>query len=108
MQITDRLFSAFNSQYSAETTNYLVYANLQNQADANAWDGFSAFFAKSSKEELEHAEGFRSFIIDCNRTPQLVSISIPPAQGQKPLEWITLALEAERANTKRILDLVTL
>ena len=108
MDISDRLYQAFNIQYSQELTNHDLYEQLQNCSENLAWDGFAKYFAKSAKEELDHANAFRLFLIDRNRCPK---ISVRPAQDfelKEPLEFFGKAYEAEQSNTRNILALYEL
>jgi ferritin len=105
MELIESLYSRFQAQYNQELINSAVYESIANQADALAWNGCAAYLLKAGKEELEHAEGFRGFLEDRNRTPK---ITVHPAQtieGIRPLDWLTLSYEAEQQNTKRLSDL---
>jgi ferritin len=108
MEISEQLYSAFQAQYNVELTNADFYQALSHQAEALTWEGFSKWLAKASGEERDHAQAFRDFLIDRNRTPRQSARPEQKQIGEKPLDWMALSLQAEQENTKRIYALYKL
>jgi ferritin len=105
MNLSDTLFAAFNTQYGRELVNSDAYYQLANVAGAEAWEGMEKFFLKSSGEEREHAHKIRDFLLDRNRTPQILWRPEQNIDAKDPLGWIEMAYGLEQANTKLILAL---
>lgn len=108
MDISQNLAREFQRQYTQERINSAIYEALQNCAENVAWDGFAKFFKDAAKEELDHAEAFRSFLIDRMVLPK---VGAQPAQDldcKEPVEMVAKALESEKINTRLLLALYEL
>ena len=107
MNLSPELLAALNTQYARELSNHLLYLQLAAPLDAgNVFLGSAVFFKKSAAEELGHAQMFYNYINDRNERAEPAIISEPTVLSTDDLaELFEAALQAEVANSERLLDL---
>lgn len=105
MNISDTLYFQVNLQYGQELTNHDIYEQLQSCAENVAYDGFAKYFKDAAKEELEHADAFRSFMIDRNRLPKIPRRPEQVCEFTQAKQMFQFALESEEQNTAKLLSL---
>jgi ferritin len=104
MILSDDLRAALIAQYAAEMGNVGAYDYLDMLADADAYDGSAALFAKSADEERGHARMVKEHLkLYGVRPGQLPPVPpAPPYAFTRLADYYTTALALERANTRRL------
>jgi len=107
MNLSPELLAALNTQYAQELGNHRLYLCLAAPLDAgNVFLGCAKFFNKSATEELDHAKLFYDYIND--RNEQAYSPPLPEhpkVDSTDPAVLFEMALEAEIANSEKLLAL---
>lgn len=102
------VLEALLRQLNQELQNAYLYLSMAAYFDSISLGGFAKFFKAQAKEELEHALRIYDFIVDRGGRVVLYDVPIAKKDWGSVLEAVRDFLEAERANTRRIWELVDL
>ncbi len=109
MQISEKLYKAFQVQVTRELTNAEAYWQLSFVADAQVWPGLSYFFKKSAQEEIGHATKLADFLTDRTRTAKIGTHTTLSAEGEQTFATLVgTALKLEQQNTTALIELYSL
>jgi ferritin len=107
MKLDSVILEALNVQANRERQNVVPYHAMAVRCDFMALRGLGKFFAKSAREEGEHAQKLIDYIIDRNDEPTLTTltaVTLPATPDLSTLgsTFLYEALSLEESNTMRI------
>ena len=108
MKIDPAMTAAINAQIRAEYESALLYQQMSCWLKARNFKGFGNWFAVQTREELDHAQIFINYLLDCGQEIALGTVAGPKTGFENPAEIFKLALAAEEkvtANINALLDL---
>ena len=82
-------------RHADETTAFYQYRAMSNAMKDIGFFKASAYFAKESSDELEHAKKIEDYLTDWNVVPPLAQIDKPEIKFDSPLKCIEKAYELE-------------
>jgi len=105
---TQKVQDAINDQIKLELESAYVYLSMSAYCETLNLNGMAAWLRGQSKEELEHAMKFFTFVHDRGGRVVLQAIAQPPTEFASPVEIFEKALNHERhvsAQIHKIYDL---
>ncbi|MCS7295141.1 MAG: ferritin [Dehalococcoidia bacterium] len=106
MLISERMEKELNEQLGRELAASNQYLNIAGYFDRESLPELSAFFARQSEEEHEHALKFFRYILDAGGHVRVPTIPAPPASFASAEAAVQQALEWELEVTRQIHRLV--
>ncbi len=106
--LSKKLSDLFNYQINQELYSAYLYLHIANYYEEQHLHGFASWFNKQSKEELEHALKFRSYLQQEGVAVTLAPIDANFASFSSHLAPLTLQLEHEKKVTSLIYHLYEL
>lgn len=100
--LTPEIAEAINRQIENEMFGAYVYLSLSIYFDGLALDGFAAWMAKQSGEELDHAAKLIRFLRDHNARATFNQVRKPPQEFAGVIAALEEVLQIEQRNTKQI------
>ena len=92
-EIVDLLLPRLNDEFKA----YYTYRSASNWCKNVGFEKAASYFAKESEDELSHAKGIESFLVDWNVTPDLPKIDKPILEFSGLADVIQKAYDMEYA-----------
>lgn len=93
-------------QFNHERYNAAVYRSLAFGLEVVNWPGAAKWMRAASDEEQAHADKFAEYLIARNVTPVLSVLPSPErVLGDDMVAYFSAALELEKANTEKIVQL---
>lgn len=104
--LSDRLLKALNEQVTLEYDSAFIYRGIEVFFQDMGTTGFTNFFNKQAKEEVEHAEEFTEFILSVGGKVELGGLNSPKTEYGSILEAYEVALKHEKVVTESIKDIL--
>jgi ferritin len=102
------LIDAFNHQVGNEMLASLQYVSIASHLALQNLPELARTFFEQADEERGHAMRFVHFVVDVGGPLRLPAVPAPKSDFGTPEQCVSFALEAEKAVTRQINDLVTL
>ncbi len=106
--ISKDIAKAINTQIAHEQSNSHAYRAVACYFKRLNLHGFTAFFAKQSSEETEHAERLLAHLEERGGTVELQSIPAPKNDWTSPVEAVKAVRDMEKNTSKDIIALYEL
>ena len=104
--LSDRLLKALNEQVTLEYDSAFIYRGIEVFFQDMGTTGFTNFFNKQAKEEVEHAEEFTEFILSVGGKVEIGGLNAPKTEYGSILEAYEVALEHEKLVTESITNIL--
>jgi len=98
----DVLVKEINKQIQEEVYSAYLYLSMSAYAKEQGLDGFANWFMVQFKEEMDHAMGFFTYLLDRNEKVELLEIAKPVKDFGGIEKLFTEALKHEQHVTRRI------
>jgi ferritin len=105
MTMSAELLSAYHDQIALEFSAAYSYLSLASYFEGENLTGFAHWMEAQYREEVEHAEKFRRFLLDRGAPVELRAIAVPAAEVDSPVGAFEHALAGEQTVTAAIHDL---
>jgi ferritin len=106
--IAQSIEDAMNDQLNFELRSAYNYLAMSAYCEAESLPGFAHWLRTQSREEVEHAMKFYTFIVDRGGRVKLQDLGTPAEDFKSLLEIFEQSLDNERAVTRAINELYTL
>lgn len=97
--------TSLNQQIQAEYTAFYLYLSMQAFYHRLNLDGFAAWMAAQSREEVGHAQRLFDYVLDRGGEVELHELAAPQKNWKSPLEAMQAALTHEKRVTAMIDEL---
>ena len=104
--LSEKIQQALNDQLNSEFFSAYTYLSLAAYFEDLELNGFAHWMKIQYHEELMHAEKIYAFVNDRDGRVRLQAVAAPQIEWNSPLEAFKFALEAERALSDRIYEVV--
>lgn len=91
-----------NNQINEELFSSYLYLSMAAYAKEKNLDGFANWFEIQAKEEVDHAMGFYSYLLDAHGSVELQAIAKPENKFSSPAVLFSEAFKHEQHITQRI------
>lgn len=105
MTMSAGLLSAFQEQIALEFSAAYSYLAIASYFEGENLPGFAHWMEVQYREELEHAEKFRRFLLDRGVPVELRAITAPASEFDSPVSAMAQALAGEERVTGAIHEL---
>jgi ferritin len=106
--IAQSIEDAMNDQLNFELRSAYNYLAMSAYCEAESLPGFAHWLRTQSREEVDHAMKFYTFIVDRGGRVKLQDLGTPAEDFKSLLEIFEQSLDNERAVTRAINELYTL
>jgi ferritin len=96
------VLEVLNNQIKEELYSAYLYLSMSSFADNAGYKGFANWLYIQSKEEIDHAMGFYSFVQERNSRVSLEAIKQPPTDFEGPKDLVNKSLAHEKYVTGTI------
>lgn len=93
--LNKKVHKLLNSQINAEIYSAYLYLDFANIFASKGLKGFAHYYNLQAKEELEHAEKMRDYVLSNGEKVSLEAINKPQVKSEDNLEILKQALEHE-------------
>jgi ferritin len=104
--LSDKLLKALNDQVTLEYDSAFIYRGMEVFFQDMGTTGFTNFFNKQAKEEVEHAEEFTEFILSVGGKVEIGGLNSPSTEYGSILEVYEAALKHEKVVTASITEIL--
>lgn len=104
--LSDKLLKALNEQVTLEYDSAFIYRGMEVFFQDMGTKGFTNFFNKQAKEEVEHAEEFTEFILSVGGKVEIGGLNSPSTEYGSILEVYEAALKHEKVVTASITEIL--
>lgn len=104
--LSDKLLKALNEQVTLEYDSAFIYRGMEVFFQDMGTTGFTNFFNKQAKEEVEHAEEFTEFILSVGGKVEIGGLNSPSTEYGSILEVYEAALKHEKVVTASITEIL--
>ncbi len=104
--LSDKLLKALNEQVTLEYDSAFIYRGMEVFFQDMGTKGFTNFFNKQAKEEVEHAEEFTEFILSVGGKVEIGGLNSPATEYSSILEVYEKALAHEKVVTASITEIL--
>lgn len=106
--LSEKLAKAINTQINKELYSSYLYLSMSAEFKLRSLMGFGKYLANRSKEEYEHAEKFKEFLIDMDTGVEYSSIDKPDFKYASPIDTFKKIYDHEVKVTESIHNLMDL
>lgn len=106
MKLSERLEAALNKQVNLEIHAAYTYKGMEQYFKEEGYLQYAHFFNEHTKEELEHADDFKTFIEDVDGHVEFLALEGVPTTYDSPKAALEAAMEHEKMISASIIEIL--